>query len=92
MHDEEGVYRWEFEQGDQALTVSVNGPLIVDDVDLMLRAALDGAGLAFVSEERVASELADGELVRVLEEWCPPSTDTSSTTPRAATNRRPSRP
>jgi len=71
-HGEEGIYRWEFEKDDQALTVAVDGPLVVDDVDLMVRAALDGAGLAFVSEDRVAGEIASGALVRVLEEWCPP--------------------
>lgn len=50
----------------------MNGLLIVDDVDLLIRAAIDGVGLAFVDEERVASHLAGGELVRVLEDWCQP--------------------
>lgn len=27
---------------------------------------------AFMSEERAAPHLASGELVRVLEDWCPP--------------------
>src|SRR5881227_3303497 len=36
------------------------------------RSALDGVGLAFMSEERAAPHLAKGELVRVLEDWCPP--------------------
>jgi DNA-binding transcriptional LysR family regulator len=67
-----GVYRWEFDKGKQSLTVAVNGPLIVDDVELMVRATIDGVGLAFVSEERAAPHLASGELVRVLEDWCPP--------------------
>lgn len=71
-HGSAGVYRWEFDKGRQSLTVAVNGPLIVDDVDLLIRAAIDGVGLAFVDEERVASHLAGGELVRVLEDWCQP--------------------
>jgi len=71
-HGSAGVYRWEFDKGKQSLTVAVNGPLIVDDVELMVRAALDGVGLAFMSEERAAPHLAKGELVRVLEDWCPP--------------------
>jgi len=50
----------------------VNGPLIVDDVEIMVRAAVDGVGLAFMSEDRAAPHLANGELVRVLEDWCPP--------------------
>lgn len=38
----------------------------------MIRAAVDGVGLAFVSEERVATHLASEALVRVLEDWCLP--------------------
>ena len=33
-------------------------PLIVSDVELMLRAALDGVGLAFELEEHVAEHIA----------------------------------
>jgi DNA-binding transcriptional LysR family regulator len=66
------VYKWEFDKGKQSLVVSVQGPLIVDDVDLMVRAALDGVGLAFLDDERAAPYLAQGTLVRVLEDWCQP--------------------
>jgi DNA-binding transcriptional LysR family regulator len=71
-HGTAGVYRWEFDKGKKTLSVAVNGPLIVDDVEILIRAAIDGVGLAFVSDERVAAELASGELVRVLEDWCQP--------------------
>ncbi|MDE3157081.1 MAG: LysR family transcriptional regulator [Acidobacteriota bacterium] len=71
-HGSAGVYRWEFDKGKQSLAVAVNGPLVVDDVDLLIRAALDGAGLAFTLADRVAAHLASGALVRVLEDWCPP--------------------
>jgi DNA-binding transcriptional LysR family regulator len=67
-----GVYRWEFDKGDLSLVVGVNGPLIIDDMDLAVRAAMDGIGLAFSLEEYVAPQLASGALVRVLEDWCPP--------------------
>jgi DNA-binding transcriptional LysR family regulator len=66
------VYRWEFEKGKKELSVAVNGPLIVDDVELLVRAALDGLGLAFMSEELAVQHLAKGTLVRVLEDWCQP--------------------
>ncbi len=69
---ESGLYRWEFERDGQALSVAVEGPLIVDDLDLLLRTAIDGAGLAFAFEQHVTPHLASGALVRVLEEWCPP--------------------
>ncbi len=64
-------YAWEFARRGEALEVEVSGPLIVDDTALMLRAALDGVGLAFVFEELVAGHLASGALVRLLEPWCP---------------------
>jgi DNA-binding transcriptional LysR family regulator len=67
-----GPYRWEFEKDDEALAVDVSGPLIVDDADLMIRAALDGLGLTFSFEEYVAPQISSGALVRVLEDWCPP--------------------
>jgi len=71
-HGSAGVYRWEFDKGKKSLSVAVNGPLIVDDVETLVCAAIDGIGLAFVSDERVASQLAAGELIRVLEDWCQP--------------------
>jgi len=71
-HGSAGVYRWEFDKGKKSLAVAVSGPLVVDDVDTMIRAAIDGVGLAFVSDERVATELARGEVIRVLDDWCQP--------------------
>jgi len=35
-------------------------------------AALNGAGLAYLFDIRVQQELAEGKLIRVLEDWCPP--------------------
>jgi DNA-binding transcriptional LysR family regulator len=66
------VYRWEFEKGRKSLSVAVSGPLIVDDVEIVIRAALDGIGLAFVGEDKVSQHLASGALVRVLDDWCQP--------------------
>jgi DNA-binding transcriptional LysR family regulator len=71
-HGSAGLYRWEFEKGKKSLSVAVNGPLIVDDVELVIRAALDGVGLAFLPEHKVMSHLGTGALVRVLETWCQP--------------------
>jgi len=65
-------YRWEFEKKGEAVVVDVSGPLIFDDADLMIRAAMDGLGLTFSFEEYVAPQIASGTLVRVLEDWCAP--------------------
>jgi DNA-binding transcriptional LysR family regulator len=71
-HGDAGLYRWEFEKGKKSLSVAVTGPLIVDDLDLIIRAALDDVGLAYMSEENAAAHLASGALLRVLEDWCQP--------------------
>jgi DNA-binding transcriptional LysR family regulator len=71
-HGSAGLYRWEFEKGKKTLSVAVNGPLIVDDLQLVIQGALEGLGLAFVAEHDVAPYLADGRLVRVLQDWCQP--------------------
>jgi DNA-binding transcriptional LysR family regulator len=66
------VYRWEFDKGKKSLSVAVNGRLIVDDVEILTCAAIDGIGLAFMSEEHAAPHLASGALARVLEDWRQP--------------------
>jgi DNA-binding transcriptional LysR family regulator len=71
-HGTAGLYRWEFEKGRKSLSVAVSGPLIVDDVEIMVRAAIDGVGLAFMSEDQAMPHLKAGTLVRVLEDWCQP--------------------
>lgn len=71
-HGTEGIYKWELDKGDTSVAVAVNGPLILDDLELVIRAAIDGAGLAFMAEDRVAPYLSDSTLERVLEDWCPP--------------------
>jgi DNA-binding transcriptional LysR family regulator len=67
-----GVYRWEFDRGDESLAIAVNGPLVVNDMEMSISAAIDGVGLAYSFEEYVAPHLASGALVRVLEDWCQP--------------------
>jgi DNA-binding transcriptional LysR family regulator len=67
-----GLYAWEFEQGARALRVRVDGQLVSNGSPTMLEAALAGFGLAYLPEQAVADHLADGRLVRVLADWCPP--------------------
>ena len=71
-HRAESVYKWELDKGDESLVIAVNGSRLLDELDLVIQAALDGAGLAWVAEDRVAEHLGSGALVRVLEDRCPP--------------------
>ncbi|MCY1672416.1 LysR family transcriptional regulator [Novosphingobium sp. SL115] len=67
------LYAWEFEKDGQVINVRVEGPMIVNDSQLALRAALAGHGLACTIEDDVLlAHIAQGRLVRVLEDWCPP--------------------
>jgi DNA-binding transcriptional LysR family regulator len=67
-----GVYAWEFEKGKRALKVHVEGQLVFNNIALRLNAALAGSGLAYLPEDQVQTHLADGRLIRVLADWCPP--------------------
>jgi DNA-binding transcriptional LysR family regulator len=66
------LYKWEFEKAHHSVEVEVEGPLIFDDEGMVVDAAVAGVGLGYVIEEQVASLLQAGDLVRVLEDWCPP--------------------
>ncbi len=50
----------------------VEGQLVFNTTALILTAALAGFGLAYLPEQQVQAHLAEGRLVRVLEDWCPP--------------------
>ncbi|MCP5804485.1 LysR substrate-binding domain-containing protein, partial [Klebsiella pneumoniae] len=66
------VYRWEFEKDGEEIVIDVNGPLILGDDRLVIQAALDGAGVAFLLEHMAPEAIADGRLLRVLDDWCAP--------------------
>lgn len=63
------TYNWEFVVDGELIAIAVNGPLIVNDVDINLRAALLGVGLAYVPEPLVLYHLANGQLEGVLREF-----------------------
>jgi DNA-binding transcriptional LysR family regulator len=65
------LYRWEFERGGIEVEIDVAGTLTLNDQDLMVDAALDGAGLAYVFEGQIEELIAKRKLVRVLADWCP---------------------
>lgn len=65
------IYAWEFERGGIAQEITVDGPLTLDDVGLMVGPALQGVGLAYVFEDMVRDAITAGQLVQVLDDWCP---------------------
>lgn len=67
-----GLYVWEFEKAGQELNVRVEGQLVFNNIAMRLEAALQGLGLAYMPEDLVQEHVAQGRLIRVLEDWCEP--------------------
>lgn len=66
------LYRWEFQHNGRDVAVNVSGVLTLDSSQLMVEAAVNGLGIAYVPELYAQAYLDDGRLVAVLEAWCPP--------------------
>ena len=64
-------YRWEFERNAEEMAVDAPGALTLDHNGLMVEAAEDGLGIAFVPEPFARRALKDGRLVALLQEWSP---------------------
>ena len=67
-----GLLPWEFDKEGQACKLRVSGQWTFNGSAPALRAALAGAGLAYLPEDTVPDHLASGRLQRVLEDWCEP--------------------
>lgn len=67
-----GLYAWELEKGGHELRVRVEGQLISNNMPTIKQAALAGLGLAYVMEDEVMTEIAEGRLIVVLDDWSEP--------------------
>lgn len=66
-----GIYQWELGKDGNEIEVAVEGSLILNDANLVVDAAKSGVGIAYIFQDRVKDELAQGTLVSVLDDWCP---------------------
>ena len=66
------ILSWEFEKDGHELRVRAEGQLVFNNIAMRLDAAKRGLGLAYMPDDHVAEQIARGELVRVLEDWCAP--------------------
>ena len=66
------TYAWEFEKNGCKMKVHVEGQLTFNNLMLRIEAALAGCGLAYLPEDHVRGHIAEGRLIRVLADWCPP--------------------
>jgi DNA-binding transcriptional LysR family regulator len=67
-----GVYAWEFRKQEQEVRTRVEGRVILNRLEPMLKAALAGFGLVYIPEDQVREHLSAGRLIQVLADWCPP--------------------
>jgi DNA-binding transcriptional LysR family regulator len=63
------IYAWEFQNEGRLLEMKVDGPLAFNEPELMLDAALDGLGVAYVMETLAEPYLESGQLIRLLDDW-----------------------
>ncbi len=66
------IYRWEFQRRGETAVVATGGNLVVDQSRLLMAAALEGCGLAYVTRWMAEAALNDGRLRQVLADWTPP--------------------
>jgi DNA-binding transcriptional LysR family regulator len=62
---------WEFAKGKSKFEMSVTGSLMVNSMDLLVRAALDGIGVGYTIESHVDAHITAGRLVPLLADWSP---------------------
>ncbi|MEE4897070.1 LysR family transcriptional regulator [Pseudomonas alliivorans] len=67
-----GIYAWEFEKNSQKMKIRVHGQLVLNSVASVVRACVDGFGLAYVPKHLVLRYLEDGVVHHVMEDWSPP--------------------
>ncbi|NGM49720.1 LysR family transcriptional regulator [Caulobacter sp. 602-2] len=63
---------WEFEKDGQSVSVRTKGQVVANTGLIGHRAVLDGLGLGYCPQDVVADDIAQGRLVRVLDDWCEP--------------------
>ncbi len=66
-----GLATWGLERDGREVKVRAEGQLVFNSLTIRIQSALDGLGIAYMPEDQALSHIAEGRLVRVLEEWCP---------------------
>lgn len=71
--DSNQVYPWPLQRGAESVGIQFDGAVSCNDLATLLAACLAGAGITCVARELVASHLASGALVSLLDDWCQPN-------------------
>ncbi|WP_423195992.1 LysR family transcriptional regulator [Cupriavidus sp. H19C3] len=71
--DTGALYKWEFDENGKRVRLAVNGRVSSNDTDLLVRAACDGYGFAYLARDSAGAALDAGQLVEVLQGWTSPA-------------------
>lgn len=63
--------RWRLMRGGREVRVRMEGQLLLNTIDLILDAAIDGHGLAYLPYDQVLQAIEEKKLTRVLEKFTP---------------------
>ena len=63
---------WDLEKDGRVVNVRVEGQIIVNDIAIVRQAAVDGLGLCYLPRDYLEAEIETGDLIPVMEDWCPP--------------------
>ncbi|SFR85657.1 DNA-binding transcriptional regulator, LysR family [Stenotrophomonas maltophilia] len=66
------LYKWQFDRDGQSLEIDVRGRLTLSEQTTIMRAVLDGFGLAYVLEDAARPHIEAGRMVAVLQDWSEP--------------------
>ena len=66
--------RWEYVEKGNEFSVHVNGTIIMNDVFMLVNAAVDGEGLIYTAEDSIRDKLKSGKLEAVLKPYAATST------------------
>jgi DNA-binding transcriptional LysR family regulator len=64
-------YRWEFAEAGKEFSIAVEPEFTTNDMALMIKLAIAGAGITFGMEESFRRAMARHELIPILEAYCP---------------------
>lgn len=64
-------FKWEFQCGNESITLDVPGRLTVNSYSLVLDACLSGLGIGYTSYHFAKPYLESGQLCSLLDEWTP---------------------
>jgi len=67
------ILPWHFARAGKTFDVAVTGPLVGNEFDLLISAALDGVGLLYLPRDFVLPYIRGGRLVSLLDHWMPPA-------------------